>query len=64
MRTSALATSAISAWIMTFIYDRIEKTIGMELDVLLFAAVATLVIGLYLGLYANNKETTKEETRV
>ena len=61
MRTSILIWSMLSSWLMAVVYDKIETMTGMEVDTLLVAAVITMVAGLYLGLYTNNKESSKEE---
>ena len=61
MRTSITVWSMLSAWFMAVMYDRIEMMTGMEINVLLGAAITTMVGGLYFGLYANDKRTSKEE---
>ena len=61
MRNSKLMTSMLSAWIMAVAYDYIERVTGTEVNVLLYAAVITIVAGLYFGLYAKDKGIKKEE---
>ena len=60
MHTLTLKTSAIGAWIMAIIYDWIEVNTGFDFKLLLYAAIATLAIGLYVSCTENNK-TAKEE---
>lgn len=60
MQTGKLMASMFSAWGMAIAYDQIEVATGTEVHVLLFAAVITMVVGLYVGLRTNN-ETKKGE---
>lgn len=60
MQNSKLMAYTLSAWVMTLIYDYIEKVSGIEIGVLLCGAVVTMVAGLYFGLYAKNNETNKD----
>jgi hypothetical protein len=46
---------------MAIVYDKIEKTTGTELDALLWAALITIAVGLYVGLYRNNEDRPKRE---
>lgn len=61
MRTSAIVASSVSAWFMAVVYYQIEVETGVELTLLLYTAIITMTIGLYLGC-KENKETLKEET--
>lgn len=60
MQTGRLMASMISAWTMAIAYDQIEVATGVEIHLLLCAAVVTVVVGLCFGL-RNNNETKKEE---
>ena len=57
MRTSNLMKSILGSWILTFIHN----TMNLGSDLLLYMALAVIIVGLYLGLYANNEESTKEK---
>lgn len=61
MRKSVLISSTLIAWVMAIVYDKIEKTTGTELDALLWAALITIAVGLYVGLYRNNEDRPKRE---
>lgn len=61
MRRSVLMTSMLSAWAMAIAYYQIREASGVELTVLLCAAVITMIFGLYTGLRASNKQESKEE---
>lgn len=61
MQNVKLMTSTLSSWGMALAYDWINRTTGYELRILLGASIVTLVIGLYVGLYAKNNDTKKEE---
>lgn len=61
MRKSVLISSTLIAWVMAIVYDKIEKTTGTELDTLLWAALITIAVGLYVGLYRNNEDRPKRE---
>lgn len=61
MQTTKLLISTLSAWTMAFIYDFIDKITGHEIRVLPYAGLVVMVVGLYAGLYANNKTTKEEE---
>lgn len=61
MRKPVLFTSMLGAFFMALAYDQIEKVSGIEISLLLYAAVITMVVGLYTGLYTNNKQESKEE---
>lgn len=60
MRSTILVGGTISAWILAIIYYQIKTIIGMDIEPLMYAAIITLVVGLYLGLQ-DNKETEKGE---
>ena len=62
MQNVKLLISAVSSWAMALTYDWIKRVTGHEIRILLYAGLITLAIGLYVGLYAKNKETKKEET--
>lgn len=62
MQTGKLMTSTFSAWGLGAVYDFINRTTGHDIRVLLYAGVAVLLIGLYIGLYANSNKTQNEET--
>ena len=61
MRTGVIMLYMSVAWAMAIAYDFIGMTIGVELDVLRYAAAITMTVGLYLGLHTKDKETSKEE---
>lgn len=61
MRTTILAITTIGAWAMAIAYDLIKRTTGTELTVLLIGPIVTIGVGLYLGLYRNNKNEHREE---
>ena len=61
MRTTILTITTISAWVMAIAYDLIEKATGAELGVLLLGAVVTIAVGLYVGLYKDNKNEQSKE---
>lgn len=63
MQTNTLFTSSIGAWIMAFIYDRIEVMTGFEFRPLIYAALVVVLVGMYKGLYAKDKNTENEETK-
>jgi hypothetical protein len=46
---------------MAFVYDKIERTTGTELSVLLWAAILTITIGLCIGLSRKNEDEPKRE---
>ena len=47
---------------MAVTFNVIKNVTGIEFDVLLYAAMATMIIGLYKSLYTNNKTDTEEES--
>lgn len=61
MQRDKLMVHVISAWGMAIGYDWIYRTTGYDIRVLLYVAIVTMAIGLYVGLYAKDKETKKEE---
>ena len=61
MRKSILIISVLSAWSMAVIFSQIKSMTGLEIDVLLYAAIVTIIVGLCKGLYKKNKNQTKEE---
>lgn len=61
MRKSVLMSSTFIAWVMAFVYDKIERTTGTELSVLLWAAILTITIGLCIGLSRKNEDEPKRE---
>lgn len=62
MRKSILVISMLSALFMAVTFNVIKNVTGIEFDVLLYAAMATMIIGLYKSLYTNNKTDTEEES--
>ena len=60
MRIPTIKTSAIGAWIMAIIYDKIATMTGLEIRIILYAAIVLLAVGLYAS-GRENKETTKGE---
>ncbi len=62
MRKSILVISMLSALFMAVTFNVIKNVTGIEFDVLLYAAIATMIIGLYKSLYTNNKTDTEEES--
>lgn len=61
MQNVKLMTSAASSWAMALAYDFINRVTGHEVRILLYAGLVVLAVGLYVGLYAKNNETKKEE---
>lgn len=61
MRKSILVISMLSAWLMAAVFNGIKNTTGLEIDALLYAAIVTMIVGLYKGLYKNNKDQTRKE---
>ena len=61
MQTGRLMCGTLSAWGMAIAYDWINRVIGYDVKVLMYASVVTLIVGLYVGLCTNNNETEKEE---
>lgn len=53
MHTAKLMTSVLSAWGMAIAYEQIEVATGIEIRVLLAAAVITMAAGFYYGLRTN-----------
>ena len=62
MRKSILVISMLSALFMAVTFNAIKNVTGIEFDVLLYTAIATMIIGLYKSLYTNNKTDTEEES--
>lgn len=62
MRKSILVISMLGALFMAVIFNLIKNVTGIEFDALLYAAIATMIIGLYKGLYTNNKTDNEEES--
>lgn len=46
---------------MAVIYNEIKKVTGIEIDLLLYAALVIMVVGLCFGLCSDNKDKVKEE---
>lgn len=61
MRRSIIVISTLSAWVMALVFDWIEKTTGVRVNVLLCAAIATMIFGLYKGLCTSDKCIVEEE---
>lgn len=61
MKRSILAISILGAFMLALIYDYICKVSDVELKGLLYAAIATLGVGSYLGLRSKNESKAKEE---
>lgn len=61
MRTTILTIATTGAWVMAIVYDLIERATGIELSVLLLGSIATIGVGLYMGLYSSNKNNQREE---
>lgn len=60
MKKSVLVISVLCALFIAVIFNQIKNMTGVEVDVLLYIAVAIMVLGLYRGLYANNKDCVKK----
>ena len=52
----------LSALFMAVTFNIIKNVTGIEIDALLYVAMAMLIIGLYKGLCANNKSDTEKES--
>ena len=61
MQTSTLMLSSLSAWGLAIAYDIIERVMGLDFKVLVWAAVAVFAVGLYRGLHAKSEDVNKEE---
>ena len=61
MQKPILVISILGAFVMAVIYNEIKKVTGIEIDLLLYAALAIMVVGLCFGLCSNNKDKVKEE---
>lgn len=62
MRKSIFVISMLSALFMAVTFNIIKNVTGIEIDALLYVAMAMLIIGLYKGLCANNKSDTEKES--
>ena len=62
MRKSIFVISMLSALFMAVTFNIIKNVTGIEIDALLYVAMAILVIGLYKSLCANNKSDTEKES--
>lgn len=61
MRKSVIVISVLCALFIAVIFNKIKNMTGVEIDALLYIAIAIMVLGLYRGLYTNNKDCEKEE---
>lgn len=61
MQKPIFMASTLGALILGIIYKQIKQIIGLELNPLLYIAIALLVIGLYKGLRVSNKTDKQEE---
>ena len=61
MRKSRIVTATLGALGMAVVYDKIKQATGVEITALLWIGILVLIFGLFTGLYARNKTTTKEE---
>lgn len=61
MRKSRVVTATLGALGIAVAYDKIKQATGIEITALLWIGILVLIFGLYTGLYARNKNTTKEE---
>lgn len=61
MQKSLLVISMLSSWAISVVYYQINRATGMEPKILLCAAIAVMVFGLYAGLHTKNKRDAKEE---
>ena len=61
MKTSVIMTSMLSAWTIAIAYYQIEMMTGVEIRLMLYAAIIVMAAGLYMGLYTKDNETSKEE---
>ena len=61
MRKSVIVISILCALFIAVIFNQIKSVTGIEVNVLLYIAIAIMALGLYRGLYANNKDVEKEE---
>lgn len=55
MRKSILIISMLIAWTLAATFNQIKLITGLEFDALLYAAIVTMIVGLYKGLYETNK---------
>lgn len=61
MRKSILIISILIAWFMAAMFNQIKTITGIEIDALLYAAIITMIFGLYKGLHKSNKDQPEEE---
>lgn len=61
MRKSILIISILIAWFMAAMFNQIKTITGIEIDALLYAAIITMIFGLYKGLRKSNKDQPEEE---
>lgn len=62
MRKSVLIVSMLVAWTLAAVFSQIKNITGLEFDGLLYAAISTMIFGLYKGLYkTTNKNQAKKE---
>lgn len=62
MQKSLLVISMLSSWAIAVVYYQINRATGMELKILLCAAIAVMMFGLCAGLRTKNECDTKEES--
>ena len=56
MRGAAFIAGSLGALTMGVIYDQLERITGIELTVLLWAAIAVLILGVWFGLFTSKTE--------
>ena len=60
MQRTALMFTMLGAWALAIIYDRIKVNTGVEVGVLLYASIITMVVGMY-RFWRTPKETDERE---
>ena len=60
MQKSKFVVGVIGAWIMAVIYDRIKVMTGIEFEPLLYAALITMGVSLYL-IFQHDECVQEEE---
>ena len=60
MKKSVIVVSILCSLFIAVIFNQIKNVTGVEVDALLYIAMAIMVLGLYRGFYANNKDCAKK----
>lgn len=58
MQRSTLMISLLGSWALAIIYDKVRINTGVEIKLLLWTAILTMIVGLYL--YCRNPKETYE----